>query len=146
MADGAIACGPELVAEAILRRALRVQQHAGIEDPGRVERALGRPQRRGERLRALAVVPGPVVAADRVVVGDRARPRRGSPRTPRALTSSHCSSSIPRRAGRQHREVGRGAVGVGVREAAGDAPVAAAPRARPLAHRAPRTTRRSGPR
>ena len=37
----------------------------GIEDPRRVERGLGGAQRRGERLRALTVVPGPVVAARR---------------------------------------------------------------------------------
>ena len=55
---------------------LLVDQDAGVEDPGGVDRGLGAAQRRREGLGALAVVPGPVVAADRVVVGDRARPRR----------------------------------------------------------------------
>ena len=48
-----------------------VQQHAGIEVPPRVECALGARQRLGERVRSLTVVPGPVIAPDGVVVGDR---------------------------------------------------------------------------
>src|SRR6266487_1975024 len=51
---------------------LRIDQDARIERPGRVELRLHGPQPGGERLRALAVVPGSVIAADRVVVGDRA--------------------------------------------------------------------------
>ena len=44
----------------------------GLRMPGRVERGLGRAQGRRERVRALPVVPGAVVATDRVVVGDGA--------------------------------------------------------------------------
>ena len=50
----------------------RTDQNAGVEHPGRVHCRLGRAERRRERLGALAVIPGPVVAADRVVVGDGA--------------------------------------------------------------------------
>ena len=46
-------------------------QHAGVQDPRRVELALGRAQHRGERIGALRVVPRAVVATDGVVVGDR---------------------------------------------------------------------------
>ena len=53
------------------------------------------------------------------------------------MISSHCSSSEPRRAGREHREVGRGAVGVDVGEAAGHA----CPRRRARARRAARAPR-----
>src|ERR1700674_2236676 len=49
-----------------------VDQHAGIEQPLRIDRLLGGPQCRGEQLRALPVVPGPMIAPDRVVVGDGA--------------------------------------------------------------------------
>src|SRR5262249_20286002 len=49
-----------------------VDQHTRVQDAGRVECGFRRAQRRRERLGALAVVPGPVVAADRVVVRDRA--------------------------------------------------------------------------
>src|SRR5689334_11927100 len=45
-------------------------EHAGVHDPGRVQRVLDGTQPCGERVRALAVVPRPVVAADRMVVGD----------------------------------------------------------------------------
>ena len=41
-----------------------VDQHARIEDAGGVERTLRGAQGGGERLGALAVVPGPVRAAD----------------------------------------------------------------------------------
>ena len=54
----------------------------GIEDPGGVQCGLRRSQRGRERVGALAVVPGPVVPPDGVVVGDRAARRPGSPRTP----------------------------------------------------------------
>ena len=46
----------------------RVDQHAGVEDPGRVELALGGPQRGRERVRA---------AAGRTRAGGRAPPRGG---------------------------------------------------------------------
>src|SRR4051794_10639970 len=50
---------------------LRVDDHARVEHARRVDRALRRPERLRERVGALLVVPGPVVAADGVVVGDR---------------------------------------------------------------------------
>ena len=114
--------------------------HGSISTPGlrmplRVDGGLGRAQRRGERLRALAVVPGAVVAADRVVVGDRAAGRLDRLRGGRLdLVPLLELGAAPGR--REHREVGRGAVGVGVREAAGHAalgPSAAAARSRTAA-------------
>ncbi len=47
-------------------------QHAGVEDGGGVEFALGGAQGAGEGVGALAVVAGAVVAADGVMVRDRA--------------------------------------------------------------------------
>ena len=92
----------------------------GIEHPGRVELGLGGAQGGGERGRALAVIPGPVIAADRVVVGDRAAAvdqRLGDRRLD--LVPLLDLAAAHRR--REHREVGRGAVGVDVGEAAADA-------------------------
>src|ERR1700691_5575541 len=47
------------------RHTSRVDQHARIEHPLRVERAFGGLERRGEERRALAVVPWAVLAPDR---------------------------------------------------------------------------------
>src|SRR6185312_3837460 len=49
-----------------------VEQDPWVEDAGRIELRLGRAESGGEGRRALAVVPGAMVATDRVVVGDRA--------------------------------------------------------------------------
>ena len=59
----------------------RVDEDAGVEDARRVERGLRGAQRAGEGLGALAVVPGAVVAADGVVVGDRAAVAQAARRT-----------------------------------------------------------------
>ena len=53
-------------------RYLRVDQHAGVEHTVRIELALGGAQRGCEQLRPLPVVPGPMVAADGVMMGDGA--------------------------------------------------------------------------
>src|SRR4051794_21065225 len=50
-------------------------QHPGVEQSVRVDGVLHRGERAAERLRSLPVVPRAVVAADRVVVGDRAAGR-----------------------------------------------------------------------
>ena len=42
----------------------RIEEHAGIEQPAGVEGVLDRAQRRGKELRALLIVPAPVVAAN----------------------------------------------------------------------------------
>ena len=49
----------------------RIQEHAGVHDAAGVDGVLGRAQRGGEQLRALAVVLRTVHPADGVVVGDR---------------------------------------------------------------------------
>src|SRR6201994_3584944 len=49
-----------------------VQEDAWVEDAGRIELRLCRSQSGSEGRRTLPVVPGTVVAADRVMVGDRA--------------------------------------------------------------------------
>ncbi len=54
----------------------RVDQHAGVEHAGRIQLSLGRGQGGCESIRPLTVVPGPVVATDRVVVGDGAARNR----------------------------------------------------------------------
>lgn len=46
------------------------EQHPWVEDPGRVECGLRRPQGRRERVGTLPVIPSAVVATDRMVVGD----------------------------------------------------------------------------
>src|SRR4029453_2890286 len=48
------------------------QEDTRAEHPGRVDGGLGGGQGEPERARSLALVPGPVLAADRVVVGDGA--------------------------------------------------------------------------
>ncbi len=74
--SAASACSPDVAETASTAGRLGIDQHAGVERAGRVERRLGRPQRGGERLRALAVIPGRWSRPDRVVVGDRAAARR----------------------------------------------------------------------
>ena len=70
----------------------------GLSSPARVERVLGRAQRRGERVRAAARRTRAVVAADGVVVRDRAA--RFEDRVgPRRLDLRPLATSSPRRAG-----------------------------------------------
>src|SRR6516162_9234626 len=52
------------------RRISGVQQNAGIEQPPRIERVLCCTQRRSKEVGSFFVIPWPVIAADRVVVGD----------------------------------------------------------------------------
>ena len=91
----------------------------GLRIAGRVELGLGGAQGGGEGGRALAVVPGAVVAADRVVVGDRAAAldQRLGDRGLDLVPLLDLSAAHGRR---QHREVGRDAVGIDVGEAAAD--------------------------
>src|SRR5213592_2086564 len=95
----------------------RVDQHAGVQDARRVERRLGGGECGGEARRTLPVVPGPVVAADGVVVRDRAAEPQdgvgGGLLDGRPLLE--LGAAPPRR---DHRVVGRRAVGVDVCEAA----------------------------
>src|ERR1700719_3223703 len=51
---------------------LGVDQHSRIEQALRIQCCFGRPEGSGEQRRALAIVPPPVVAPDRMMVGDRA--------------------------------------------------------------------------
>src|SRR5438477_1686058 len=102
---------------------LGIDQHPGIEGPCRIERGFGGGQRGGERIRALAVVPGPVVAADGVVMGDGPaavdHDVRGGPLYLRPLLE------LPADASRgEDREVRRRSIRIYVREAACDHPVA----------------------
>src|SRR5271165_4829873 len=53
-------------------RISRVEQNTRIEQPMRIERVLCRTQRRSKEVGGFSIVPWPVIAADRVVVGDRA--------------------------------------------------------------------------
>ena len=126
----------------------------GLSIPARVQLGLGGAQRGGERGRALAVVPGAVVAADRVVVGDRAAALDHRLGGGGLDLVPLLDLAAPHRR-RHHREVGRRPVGVDVGEAAADPW-----RARPLGgraadlgdlrphrlHRRRRGTPRSGPR
>ena len=95
------------------------QSTPGLRRPSGIERRLRRAPGGRERLRALRVVPAAVVAADRVVVGDRAA--GGEHRVARdGLDRGPLRDLLAALGGREHREVGRRAVGVGVREPAGD--------------------------
>src|SRR5207244_10096899 len=93
--------------------------------------ALGGAQGAGEQVGTLAVVPGPVVTADGVVVGDRAavsQHRLGGG----GLDVAPLLELRPATAGREHGEVGRRAVGIDVGEAAGREAAAAYVLQRPL--------------
>ncbi len=50
----------------------RVDEHAGVHHAARVDGRLGAGEGERERVRALAVIPRPMIAPDGVVVGDRA--------------------------------------------------------------------------
>src|ERR1051325_2439954 len=99
--------------------ALRVDQYPRIEQPLRVEFARGRAQRRGEQGRALAVVPGAMVAPDRMMMRARAAAvdhrveRRRFDRRP-------LLDQLAVTAERMEREVRRRPVGINVGAAAGD--------------------------
>src|SRR5215203_7359310 len=97
-----------------------VDQHAGVQHPGRIELGLGGAEGGGEWGRALAVVPGAVVAADGVVVGDRAASvdqRLGDGGLD--LVPLLDLAAADRRG--ENGEVRRGAVGIDMGEAAADA-------------------------
>jgi hypothetical protein len=65
--------GPRsLTAIGLCRASGGIDQNAGVEHSGGIQLGLGRPQRGGERRRTLAIKPRTVVAANRVMVGDRA--------------------------------------------------------------------------
>src|SRR5262245_59290888 len=97
----------------------RIDQHAGVEDPARIEHALGGAQRLREQLRALLVVPRTVVATDGVVVRDGAAVPQERIRC-RGLDRGPLLELGAGAARREDRVVGRRAVGIHVREAAGD--------------------------
>jgi hypothetical protein len=59
------------VSHVVSRRISWVEQNAGIEQPTWIERLLCRTQRRRKEVGGFSIVPWPVIAADRVVVGDR---------------------------------------------------------------------------
>src|SRR3954452_14297375 len=92
-------------------------QHARVEQALRVDRLLRRPQRPRERLRTLAVVPRPVVASDRVVMGDRPAGREDR-LARRRLHLVPLRDLRAAASGCEDREVRRGAVGVDVRDPA----------------------------
>src|SRR5436305_3965795 len=88
-----------------------IDQHARIEQALRVERLLGGAQRLGEQRRALAVIPGPMIASDRVMMRDRAALRdHGIER--RTLDTAPLLAELSRFAQRMEREIRRRAVGI----------------------------------
>src|SRR5262245_30048791 len=95
-----------------------VDQHARIQDAPRIERALDLGERVAEQRRPLAIVPGPVDPADRVVMGDRAAGggdrlgRGGLERAPLRELAAGAERA-------DERVVRRRAVGIEVREPAG---------------------------
>ena len=54
---------------------LGIDQHAGIEQAMRIQGRLGRPEGSGKQWWALAIVPRPMVAPDRMMVSDCATVR-----------------------------------------------------------------------
>jgi len=96
----------------------------GFSSPLWVERFLGGAQRVGEQWRPLAIVPRPVLTTDRVVVRDRAAV--GDHRVEcGGLDGGPLRTEPARISQRMEREVGRGAVRIGVCEAARDLSLAA---------------------
>src|SRR3984893_2106564 len=96
-----------------------MSDHAWVHDRRRVQLPFGRLKRLGEELGPLPVVPGSVVAADRVVVGyGAAQPdqRLGG----RLLDRGPLLELGAGPAGRNYRVVGSRSVGIDVREAARD--------------------------
>src|SRR4051794_30114135 len=92
---------------------------ARVEKTLWIDRGLGAAQRLGERVGSLAVVPGTVIAADGVVVGDRpagSLERVGS----RPLDRPPLLDLLAAARRHHHREVRRRTVLVCVGEAAGD--------------------------
>src|SRR3954451_10933839 len=97
----------------------RIDEHARVEDCPRIELGLGGAEGGGEGGGALAVVPGAVVAADGVVVGD------GAARVDDRLGDGGLDLvPLPDLAAADRRgengEVGSDAIGVDVGEAAAD--------------------------
>src|SRR6266700_3494630 len=83
-----------------------IDQHTRIEQALRVECLLRRPQRFGEQRWALLVIPWPVIAADRMMMRDRAAVcHHGVER--RALDGAPLRAELVRIAERMEREVGR---------------------------------------
>src|SRR3954447_6417213 len=93
-----------------------IDEHAGVQDPARVDRPLGAAERLRELIRSLAVVPGPVVTADGVVMGDGAAAVDHRLRDGR-LDLVPLLDLAPAAGRAQDREVGSRAVGVDVGEA-----------------------------
>ena len=123
------------------------EELAGVHDPGRVELLLDRAQHLEPGLAHLGLHVGGVVAADRVVVGDRAaagddRLRGGALDLPPLLELGAAAGAG------DEGEVERGAVGVGVREVAEDEARACPGRraSRGSRRRPPRAARRAGSR
>jgi len=103
-----------------LQAAAGSDEHAGVHQPRGINRGLGAAQCGCEQIRALGVVPRAVVAADRVVVGDR--PAAGDDRgARRVLHLVPLGDLVAAPRGGEHREVRRRPVGIDVREATGDA-------------------------
>src|SRR6202035_1159890 len=99
--------------------ALWIDQHAGMEQALRIDGVLCGSELGGEERRALVVVPGAVVAADGVVMGDRAagldqRTRGGALDRLPFLEQR----AVPAQAVKA--EIGRRPVGIDMGEAAGD--------------------------
>src|SRR5258708_39206107 len=96
-----------------------IDQHTGIEQALRVECLLGGAQRRGEQPRTLLVIPWTMIAADRVMMRDRAAVcdhgiEGGS------LDGKPLRGELLWIAERMEREIGRGAVRIDMCEAASD--------------------------
>ena len=75
------------------------QQFAGIQDPCRIEPLLDGAQDVDPQLTDLGGEPGRVIGADRVVVGDGARPRATIASVAARFAASHCPSGSRRDAG-----------------------------------------------
>src|SRR5262249_59226298 len=96
-----------------------LKETAGMEQGRRVDCSLRGARRLGERRRALLVVPRAMIAPDRVVMRDSPAIRNhGVERC--ALDCVPLRAELAPLAERVDCEIGRGAVGIGMREAAGD--------------------------
>src|SRR4051812_15021988 len=98
---------------------LRIDENARVEHALRIEFSFRGPKCRREQRRALTIVPGPVIAADRVMMGDRTA-RLDQRVAACGLDSLPLLQQRAVAAERVERKIRRGSVGIDMRDAARD--------------------------
>src|SRR6266853_5123037 len=101
------------------RSSLRINQHAGVEHALRIEFFFCCPKRGREQRWALTIVPGPMIASDRVMMRDRAT-RRNQRVTGGILDRLPLLQKSAVTAERVERKIRRGPIRIDMGEAACD--------------------------